>query len=220
MNFSANAGRQKNNTTGLAVVVLLHLILAVLMLQGSRITLPHAPPVVDAILLAQPLPPPPPEPADPDMSKVTPRLPPVYVPISEAPPIDAPAPVISTTNVNSDVPLQVDPPADAGSGEAGGAPVARAEPVRVAPKVAASACAKPAYPAASQRNGDTGTVTLALLVGTDGRVADARVERSSGFRELDRAARTGLSLCRFTPGTVDGVPYQSWTKMQYVWSLD
>jgi len=46
------------------------------------------------------------------------------------------------------------------------------------------------------------------------------VEKSSGFRELDRAAQVGLGLCRFKPGTVDGVPQQSWTKMQYVWSLD
>ncbi|KQW97313.1 energy transducer TonB [Massilia sp. Root418] len=86
--------------------------------------------------------------------------------------------------------------------------------------VDAANCAKPDYPRNAQRNGDTGTVTLALLIGTDGRVADSKVEKSSGFRELDRAAQVGLGLCRFKPATIDGVPQQSWTRMQYLWSLD
>ena len=95
-----------------------------------------------------------------------------------------------------------------------------AGPVRTAAVVDAKACAKPDYPKNALRNGDTGVVTLSLLIGTDGRVADSKVEKSSGFRDLDHAAQVGLGLCRFTPGTVDGVPQQSWTRMQYVWSLD
>jgi protein TonB len=67
---------------------------------------------------------------------------------------------------------------------------------------------------------DTAAVTPALPIGTDGRVADSKVEISSGFRERDRAAQVGLGLCKFRPGTVDGAPQQSWTRMQYVWSLD
>ena len=99
------------------------------------------------------------------------------------------------------------------------APVKTA-PAVVAAVVDANACAKPDYPKTSLRNGDTGTVQLALLIGADGKVADSRIERSSGFRDLDRAAQAGLSLCKFKPGTVDGVPQQSWTRMQYVWSLN
>ena len=100
------------------------------------------------------------------------------------------------------------------------APVAAAGPVRVAAVVDPSACTKPEYPRTSLRAEETGVVTLALLIGVDGRVVDSRVEKSSGFKDLDRAARNGLSLCKFKPGSVDGKPEQSWTKMQYVWKLE
>lgn len=86
---------------------------------------------------------------------------------------------------------------------------------RVAPEVRAKNCAEPEYPAASQRLGETGSVRLALLVGTDGKVKESRVERSSGFPRLDEAAVAGLSRCRFTPGTVDGVPESAWAQIRY-----
>jgi periplasmic protein TonB len=92
--------------------------------------------------------------------------------------------------------------------------------VRTAAEVNANACDKPDYPANSARMGETGTVTLSMLIGVDGRVIDANVEKSSGSRALDRAAKDGLSLCKFKPGTIDGVPQQSWTKIQYQWTLD
>lgn len=93
-------------------------------------------------------------------------------------------------------------------------------PVHVAAVVDMSRCEKPVYPASSIRNNEEGTVTLAMLIGTNGRVMDTRTEGSSGFRNLDRAASQALSLCRFTPGTIDGVAQQSWTKVQYVWKID
>ena len=93
-------------------------------------------------------------------------------------------------------------------------------PVRVAAVVDANACEKPAYPRKSLRNEEQGTVTLAFLIGVDGRVVESKVEKSSGFKALDKAAIAGLSLCKFKPGTVDGKPEQSWTRMQYVWKLE
>ena len=121
-------------------------------------------------------------------------------------------------------PLTDQPPAQppvGASGDNGTKPApAKAAPVITAAVVDAQACVKPDYPKNARRNGDTGTVMLAFLIGTDGKVADSRIEKSSGFRELDRAAQAGLSLCKFKPGTADGVPQQSWTRMQYVWSLD
>ena len=94
-----------------------------------------------------------------------------------------------------------------------------AKPVQIAAIVDASACAKPEYPRNAARNGESGTVMLALLVGLDGRVIDAKVTQSSGYRELDKAAVQGLSLCKFIPGTIDGVPQQSWAKLEYKWAL-
>lgn len=94
-------------------------------------------------------------------------------------------------------------------------PVAATGPVVLAPKVRASGCRKPDYPSISQRLGEQGTVLLALLVGTDGRVIDSRVEGSSGYSRLDRAAQEGLSRCRFEPGSVDGQLQAAWARMKY-----
>ena len=92
--------------------------------------------------------------------------------------------------------------------------------VHIAAVVDARNCEKPEYPRNALRNGDTGIVTLAMLIGTDGRVIDSRVEKSSGVRDLDKAAQQGLSLCKFKPGSIDGVAQQSWTTIQYAWKLD
>ena len=84
----------------------------------------------------------------------------------------------------------------------------------------ASGCALPNYPSNAARNGETGTTTLALLVGVDGRVSSARIQHSSGSRELDRAAINALSLCKFKPATSNGAPEAGWAQIAYVWKLD
>jgi protein TonB len=86
--------------------------------------------------------------------------------------------------------------------------------------ISASSCEKPEYPSASKRLEEEGTVTLKFLVGADGKVLESAVEKSSGFRRLDEAARAGLSKCQFRPGTVDGKPQQSWASMKYTWRLE
>jgi protein TonB len=81
-------------------------------------------------------------------------------------------------------------------------------------------CAKPDYPSASRRMEEEGTVTLKFLIGADGRVLQADIEKSSGFNRLDEAARNALSKCQFRPGTVDGKPEQSWANIKYTWRLE
>lgn len=83
-----------------------------------------------------------------------------------------------------------------------------------------SSCEKPAYPSASARLNEEGTVQLKFLVGVDGQVIQSDVEKSSGFRRLDEAARQGLSKCTFKPGMKDGVPVESWASMKYTWKLN
>ena len=80
-------------------------------------------------------------------------------------------------------------------------------------------CAKPEWPKASLAREQTGTVTLKFLVTTDGKVADAAIIKSSGHELLDQAALGGIRKCRFSPGTRNGKPEQTWTPMQYVWTL-
>lgn len=93
-------------------------------------------------------------------------------------------------------------------------------PVRVSAVVDVRVCEKPIYPRRALENNEQGTVVLAFLIGLDGKVVDSKIEKSSGYKELDKAAVAGLSLCKFRPGTVDGKPEESWTKIQYVWKLE
>ena len=89
----------------------------------------------------------------------------------------------------------------------------------IAPTIKASSCEKPEYPSSSKRLEEEGTVQLKFLVGADGKVIESAVEKSSGFRRLDEAARQSLSKCTFKPGTKDGVDVQSWASMKYTWRL-
>lgn len=81
-------------------------------------------------------------------------------------------------------------------------------------------CAKPVYPAAELAELHTGTVTLGFQIATDGRVVDSGIWNSSGYPGLDRAAQEAIVKCRFVPAMAKGKPVQSWTKVQYVWTLE
>jgi protein TonB len=82
----------------------------------------------------------------------------------------------------------------------------------------AKAC-KAEYPKASLMNEEQGAVTMSFLVAADGSVVDSKVEKSSGFKNLDKAALKALTACKFKPGTKDGSVAQTWTKVDYVWKL-
>ena len=109
---------------------------------------------------------------------------------------------------------------DKGSGTAQVVAEVKKEKVYMAALANAGDCVRPDYPARAARNGDTGTVSLALLIGVDGKVTDARVKQTSGFKELDRAAISALSMCKFKPATTNGVAEPAWGQIAYVWSLD
>lgn len=83
----------------------------------------------------------------------------------------------------------------------------------------ASKC-KVDYPKASLMNEEQGVTSMSFLVNPDGSVADSKLEKSSGFKGLDKAALKTLASCKFKPGTKDGAPAQTWTKVDYAWKLD
>jgi protein TonB len=78
---------------------------------------------------------------------------------------------------------------------------------------------KAEYPKASLMNEEEGAVQMAFLVSADGSVVDSKIEKTSGHKNLDKAAIKSLSACKFKPGTKDGAPAQTWTKVDYVWKL-
>lgn len=150
---------------------------------------------------------------------------PVVVPAPEPAPV-APAPsaaMAAPTVSPSAMPV---PPAQsaAPTGPAVSAPVTSTSPPVVARTPAtlqpSHVCEKPVYPAASRRLEEEGTVLLRFLVQADGKVVDSQIEKSSGFRRLDEAARQALARCQFKAATVDGKPEQSWTSIRYTWRLE
>ncbi|KQV54450.1 MULTISPECIES: energy transducer TonB [unclassified Duganella] len=213
MNFDTS----RKNYSGLAFVAVLHLVAAGIALKHStilvnRVTEPE--PVTVTPLPPEPkvLPPKMPDIAPPKLPVITlPELPILITPVD--PPITTAPPDSKPRDKTPPVPPGPDTTRD---------PIepVRHKPLNVAAVIDAASCAKPSYPAAALRNGDEGTVTLAFLIGKDGHVASAKVERTSGFRDLDRAALQGLSMCAFKPGSIDGVAQESWARMQYAWRLD
>ena len=94
------------------------------------------------------------------------------------------------------------------------------EEYRTPAVVDAKTCEKPPYPAAALRANETGIVQLRFLIDVDGKVLDSKVERTSGSRRLDEAARAGLSLCKFKPATLNGRPERTWGRIEYEWKLN
>ena len=217
MDFAHTGPTTGKTATRIAVVGAIHVVLAIGLIHSMNFKKIALPKVVELMMIEAPKivePPPPPPPTVKPMPKVAP--PDVIRPATEVP-VEQTEPTI-TSRVEDDTPVV---PAVPG-------PIEPAAPVttntdagmHTAVMADANACQKPNYPVAAARNGDTGTVTLALLVGADGRVADSKVQKTSGFRDLDRAARSALSLCQFKAAMTNGVPQQAWAQISYVWTLE
>jgi protein TonB len=93
-------------------------------------------------------------------------------------------------------------------------------PSRTAAVVDFNTCSKPEYPKSSLRNEETGVSTILFKIAADGSVQGASIQKSSGFRDLDKAAMAALSKCRFKAATENGQAVESSQPVQYVWTLD
>jgi protein TonB len=69
-------------------------------------------------------------------------------------------------------------------------------------------------------NDEPGTTSMSFLISPDGSVIESKLDKTSGFKNLDKAAMKSLSACKFKPGTKDGTPAQTWAKVDYAWKLD
>jgi protein TonB len=204
--YAARQRSPRKHLIGIGGVVLLHLLLLWAISSGlARQVVRLTENTVEAVLLTEAAPPAPKLPTPPK----TP--PPAQTPTPPAPAPTSTAPAITQA---------VAPPMAATAATPG--PAAPAAPaIRTGAAIQAGAnCAKPDYPSASRRMEEEGTVTLKFLIGVDGSVLQASIEKSSGFARLDEASRNALSKCQFRPGTVDGKPEQSWTTIQYRWRLE
>lgn len=204
------ASRQRKpgkHLVGIGLVVVLHLLIVWAINSGlARAFVKKIKGPVEAVLLEEQKPDIPPPPPPPPPKNLPPPPPPAYVP-----PVDVPVAAAPAANAIAAVSNTPQPVA---------APAPKAEPVRTAAVVNSANCEKPEYPSVSRRMEEEGTVHLRFLVGADGKVIQSEVEKSSGYKRLDEAARAGLSRCQFKPATVDGKPEQGWASMKYTWRLE
>jgi protein TonB len=77
----------------------------------------------------------------------------------------------------------------------------------------------PAYPRSARRNGEQGTVTLRVHVGTDGVPTVVELERSSGSSALDAAARESVKSWRFVPARRGDEKVAAWVIVPVVFRL-
>jgi protein TonB len=191
-----------------------------------------------AEFITPPPPPPPPAPEPPPPAPVPAPPPPVPPPPKPQPrpqavkPRPAPRPVPRPRPAPAPEPQplavpQAEPmaPAVAVAPPAPPAPVAAVQPESAPAPAAPPAAAvvppssraaylnnpPPPYPPMSRRLGEAGRVVVRVLIGTDGRAEDARIQRSSGFERLDQVAlETARHRWRYVPGTRGGVPEAMW----------
>lgn len=197
--------------TGLGFVVILHVIAIYAVASGlahKAVETVMGPIETKIIEEAKPksedLPPPPPK-----LQTPPPYVPPPDLDVA----IDAPPPSAATTAIAVVQTTQkvVAPPP----------PVAADVVPRFDPKAArANAFPDSEYPDQSRRLNEEGDVIIALLVGTDGKVTDGKIEKSSGFDRLDKAALDYyLRRGRFLPGIKDGQPIAAWKSIKVTFKL-
>jgi TonB family protein len=80
-------------------------------------------------------------------------------------------------------------------------------------------CAGAEYPPEARRYELEGITTLRFHLGPDGRVTDARIDKSSGWALLDEAAIRTIQACSFTPAHAARAKGAA-LPVQYVWSLE
>ncbi len=230
-------------------VVLMHAV-ALWALQRGLVR-PPAEVVVPAQILAElivPPPAPPPAPAAPAAPAVAPpprprpappppkprAAPPQPAPVTQARPTApvmapfAPAPVQTAPEVapapTAAVPAPPAPAAAPTPAPSPATPPAPPAPAAVVPPSSSAAYLNnppPPYPAMSKRLGESGRVVVRVLIGTDGRAQDARIQRSSGFDRLDQVAlETARDRWRYVPGTRNGVPEAMWFNVPLNFRLD
>ncbi|MCS0591779.1 energy transducer TonB [Massilia norwichensis] len=220
MNFSHEKNPGKN-FTGIAIVVVLHVLVAWAIINGlgtrivSKVT-----EAVETKLIEEVKPPPPPEtpppPPPPEMKAPPPPfIPPVEVQVQQPPP---PQNTIAAATNTPPPTTNLAPPAPPAPTAAPAA--APKGPSRTAAVVDFNTCSKPEYPKSSLRNEETGVSTILFKIAADGSVQGASIQKSSGFRDLDKAAMAALSKCRFKAATENGQAVESSQPVQYVWTLD
>lgn len=81
---------------------------------------------------------------------------------------------------------------------------------------------RPEYPRAALRKELQGVSALKVRISATGAIQDVTIVKSSGHEELDDAVKNQLmsGKCINKPGTINGKPQQTTTRVDYLWKLD
>jgi protein TonB len=206
--FDTGLGNSGRKATIFAIIVGFHVLLVwALMTSLGTIIVDRLPPIIKAEIIEEiktdEAPPPPP----PALETPPPYVPPPDIVIDIPVATSAPTGALVTTSK----PAPAAPPPEVKKG------------VRKAPEIDPKFKRRfqPEYPPTSRRLGEEGSVVLQVLVGADGSVMDGKVQTSSGFPRLDEAAlKHALRAWRFTPGTEDGAPVQTWHSVKVTFKIE
>ena len=192
------AGLDAKRIAGTTLALCVHAVVFGLLLVPTRWTPPEATPRPQTTVIEmQPLPPP----------EITPtQAPPTPQPNPQPRPVTPPQPFVQPTAPSETAPafeigeIQAPPATDAGPAEES----FEAGPPGLATLAYAFAPA-PRYPRQAAIAGIEGTVLLKVLVDETGQPVEVAIERSSGDRRLDKAAREQvLQRWRFHPAQRGG----------------
>ncbi|MDP3785462.1 MAG: TonB family protein [Undibacterium sp.] len=222
MDFSGRQQEPGKKITGLALVIVFHIILGWALMNGlgSKISKFIQKPMEAVLPPEAPPPPPPPDTPPPPPPKLAvpppPFIPPPEVQVQQQTPSPNAISAVSSVRPDTNVMTKAAPVE---------APKTAAGPVVVAAKIDfKQAGCTPDYPRASLRNEETGTTLLSVTVSAEGNISSVDILKSSGFRGLDNAVRQHLmsGSCKnaIKPGTIDGKPQATVAQVNYVWSLD
>lgn len=78
----------------------------------------------------------------------------------------------------------------------------------------------PKYPMNSRRKGEQGRVILDVLVSKEGTATSITLVSSSGFKELDAAAKEAVMQAKFKPGSRNGKPVEASARMTILFQLN
>jgi protein TonB len=78
---------------------------------------------------------------------------------------------------------------------------------------------QPAYPDGAQLNGEQGDVLVGVNVSASGKPRRLRIDRSSGFKDLDNAAAEAVAQWRFIPAIENGDTTSAWTSVKIHFEL-
>jgi protein TonB len=215
-----------------AGAVLLHGLMAIVIWHSS--TLPAIPPepaplmvsliTNDVVQVAPPKPPEPepPKPTPPRPVATPPKVQPTVVASNRTP---APQDMVVPAAPEPPAPAPPPPPEQVAQPAA---PVSMApQPTTPPPPKVLSSSAvgilvdvQPVYPPASLELGESGTVTLMLLIDERGHLKEAQVTKSSGYTRLDRSAMAAAKQIRFKPYMEAGVARSVYAPRSFTFNLD